>query len=174
MTQLEITLTLPNFAAYAERINREVPGLIAATLQTNRGMIFYKSGRYNGRRKWKKLECRNGRPLKDNNDLSQSMGPQNDGMIPGRFTGSILKMTGGLEGMVTIGTNIAYAHVHDRGMVIRAKNAKAMRFKCHGKWAFAKKVTIPARPFSDWTRKDGKELVETIENYIGHVLGGGQ
>jgi phage gpG-like protein len=174
MTRVEITLTLPDFAAYAEKINREVPGLIAATLQTNRGMIFDKSGRYNGRRKWKKLRCRSGMPLKDRGTLSQSMGPRNDGLHPGHATGSILRMTGALEGTVTVGTNIAYAAIQNDGGVIYPKTAKALRFKCRGKWVFAKKVTIPARPFNDWTREDGKELVETIENYIGHVLAGGQ
>lgn len=174
MTLVEIKLKLPDFARHAERINREVPGLIAATLQTNRGMIFRNSGRYNGRSKWKKLRCRKGQPLKDRGTLSQSMGPQNDGMHPGHATGSIVRMSGGLAGMVTIGTNIAYAHVHNSGMVIYPRKAKALRFPCRGEWVFAKKVTIPARPFNDWTREDGRELVETIENYVAHVLGGGQ
>lgn len=45
------------------------------------------------------------------------------------------------------GTDVKYAAIHQFGGVIRAKNAKALRFKIGGQWIMRKSVTIPARPF---------------------------
>lgn len=174
MTDVEINLNLPNFRSMASRLDAEVPGLIAATLQTQRGMIFDKSGAHNGRAEWRELRCRKGMPLKDRGTLAQSMGPRNDGMRPGKGVGSIVRMSGGLDGDVTIGTNLAYAAVQNYGATIVPVRAKALRFKCRGQWIFRKKVTIPARPFADWTREDEEELVETVENFVMHVLSGGE
>lgn len=160
---------MPNFAEMARRIQQDVPGLIAATVQTQRGMIFDSSGTYNGRPGWPALRCRDGQPLKDTGTLSQSIGPRNDGIRPGYGTESIVRMG---RDIVTIGTGIAYAAVQNYGAVIRPVHAKALRFQCHGKFIFRKKVTIPARTFNDFTNADVTELEDTIGNYISAVIGG--
>jgi len=171
MSLVDIELQLPDFAAVAERANRDIPGLIAATLQTQRGMIFDNEGAYNGRRKWQKLKCRKGMILSDTGTLRKSIGPRNDGLKPTEGPNTIVRLSGGLEGTVTIGTSIAYAAVHNYGATIVPVRAKALRFKCGRRWIFAKKVTIPARPFADFTKQDERELVTTVENYIEHLLG---
>lgn len=48
---------------------------------------------------------------------------------------------------VTVGTDRIYAAIHQRGGVIVPKNAKLLSFTIGGQRVFAKKVTIPARPF---------------------------
>ena len=48
---------------------------------------------------------------------------------------------------VTIGTDRAYALIHQLGGVIEAKAGGALRFQAGGKWFTAKKVTMPARPY---------------------------
>lgn len=48
---------------------------------------------------------------------------------------------------VTVATDRIYAAIHQRGGVIRPKNAKALRFVLGGQVIFAKSVTMPARPF---------------------------
>jgi phage gpG-like protein len=169
MALWEIELDFPQFKNVAVQIQSELPGLIAATLQTQRAMIFDSSGTYNGRPGWDPLKCRDGQPLKDRGTLSQSIGPANDGITPGRATGSIVQLA---MGMVTIGTNIAYAEVHDQGKVIVPVKAKALRFKCHGKFVFRKKVTIPARPFGNFTSDDISELNETVTNYLTSKING--
>lgn len=171
MSQCEITLHMPDFRGAAERIKRELPGLIAATLQTQRGMVFDTSGTYNGRPGWPELRCRDGQPLKDRGTLSQSMGPQNDGVHPGHSVGSIVRLS---DGLVTIGTDIAYAAIQNYGGVIVPVRAKALRFMCHGKVVFRKRVRIPARTFNDFTAADVTELEDTVGAYIASVIGGAQ
>jgi phage gpG-like protein len=169
MALWEIELDFPQFKNMAVQIQSELPGLIAATLQTQRAMIFDSEGTYNGRPGWKPLKCRNGQILSDSGDLRKSIGPVNDGITPGRATGSIVELS---IGLVTIGTKIAYAEVHDQGKVIFPDTKKALRFKCHGKFIFRKKVTIPARPFGNFTSDDISELNETVTNYLTSKING--
>lgn len=50
---------------------------------------------------------------------------------------------------------MVYASIHQFGGVIRPKGSKALAWKgSNGKWRFASRVTIPARPF--FPVKDGK------------------
>lgn len=46
-----------------------------------------------------------------------------------------------------IGTNLDYARIQEFGGTIRPKKKKMLAFKIGGKWVFAKKVTLPARPY---------------------------
>ena len=46
-----------------------------------------------------------------------------------------------------VGTNVAYAAIHEFGGIIRPVNAKALTFKIKDQWISTKKVTIPARPY---------------------------
>jgi phage gpG-like protein len=167
--EISLKFNLPRFAEAAARAEAELPGLLAATLQTQRAMIFDSEGKYNGRPGWAPLKCRKGQILKDRGTLSQSIGPQNDGIRPGAAVGSIVRIT---PGIVTIGTNIAYAAVHQYSATIRPVKAKALRFKCNGHWTSRKKVFIPARPFADFTSADVSEIRQTVENYLGELLGG--
>lgn len=46
-----------------------------------------------------------------------------------------------------IGTNLPYARIQEFGGTIRPKKKKTLAFKINGKWVFAKKVTLPKRPY---------------------------
>lgn len=79
---------------------------------------------------WAKLKIRRGQPLRDTGRLNRSIVANPDS-------------TG-----VTIGTNVQFAAVHQYGATIEPKRAKRLVFPGPGgKLIFAKKVTIPARPF---------------------------
>ena len=67
---------------------------------------------------------------------------------------------------VEVGTNVKYAHVHQEGMEIKAKNAKFLRFRVGGGWAKKKKVTIPKRPFLGISDEDMEEIDDTILDHI--------
>jgi phage gpG-like protein len=100
----------------------------------------FKQGRDPYGNAWKKLAFRQGQPLRDTGLLSASF---------------MAKVEGD---KVIVGTPVAYALIHQKGMVITAKphdsgtnsigkryGAKALKFKGGGGFIYAKKVTIPAR-----------------------------
>lgn len=63
---------------------------------------------------------------------------------------------------ISIGTNVPYAAIHQFGGVITPKNKKALMIPMAGGVIFAKKVTIPARPFLGFGDKDAKEINEYL------------
>jgi phage gpG-like protein len=74
---------------------------------------------------------------------------------------------------VTIGSDRPYAAIQQLGGVIRAKGNKPLVFQIGGKTIFAKKVTIPARPFFPFT-PDGQlaaNAVEPVREIIEKVVG---
>lgn len=60
-----------------------------------------------------------------------------------------------------------YAHVHQDGMVIIPKEAKALAFEMGGKAVFAKEVTIPARPFVGLSAENETEMVDVVTDFFG-------
>lgn len=67
---------------------------------------------------------------------------------------------------VEVGTNNKYAHVHQDGMEIKAKNVKFLRFQVGGGWVRKQKVTIPKRPFLGVSDDDMEEIDGTILEHI--------
>lgn len=147
MSDVEINFDMPNLKEKFDRNSDKFAALIAATMQTQRAMIFDKEGAYNGRGRWKPLKYRVGQILSDTGTLRRSIGPSNDGRNPARQEGSIVEIG---AGTVTIGTSIAYGAFHDRGT-----------------------SKIPQREFSNLTNEDIQEISETVTNAIAHVLEGG-
>lgn len=110
---------------------------------------------------WQALRFRKGQPLRDTGRLNRSIVSRVD-------------PTG-----VTVGTNLVYAPVHQFGATIVPKNKPLLVFKGpNGKLVFAKKVTIPARPFMPIRR--GAETValppewallvlRSIKQYLQHA-----
>lgn len=168
---VQIRIDGTDFGAMADKLENKIPGLIAATMQTNRGLLFRNSGQWNGHRRWRALRCRDGQPLLDRGTLAQSIGPRNDGVRPGQGVESIVRMSGGLSGEITIGTSLAYAAVHNFGAIIRPKTKKALAFQCGKSWIVVKKVVIPQRRFDNINETDKREVQETVANYIANVLG---
>lgn len=69
-----------------------------------------------------------------------------------------------------VGTNAVHGATHQFGAnrTIRARRAKALRFKIGGQWISKKqvKVSIPARPFLGLSDTDMKEIKGTVEDFV--------
>ena len=99
-------------------------------VMVNRIRLCFKLGIDPWGNPWQALKLRKGQPLRDTGRLNRSIV-------------SSVDATG-----VTVGTNVKYAPVHQFGATIVPKNKPRLVFKGPGgKLIFAKKVTIPARPF---------------------------
>lgn len=71
---------------------------------------------------------------------------------------------------VEVGTNDKRASTHQNGAVIRAKKAKALKFRVGKRWAVKKEVRIPARPFLGISEDDEKEINEIIRERLQECL----
>lgn len=101
-------------------------------------------------RPWQALKMRKGQPLRDTGRLNRSITSRVDA-----------------DG-VTVGTNVKYAPVHQFGATITPKNKPRLVFKGPtGHIIFAKKVTIPARPFMPLRR--GSEVVELPPDWSARI-----
>jgi phage virion morphogenesis protein len=63
---------------------------------------------------------------------------------------------------VRVGSNKEYAAVHQFGATIVPKNGKALRFMLGDRVVFAKKVTIPARPYLGFGPADRVATLEIV------------
>jgi len=63
-----------------------------------------------------------------------------------------------------------YAHVHQLGAVIEAKDAERLAFTVGGMFVRPKKVTIPARPFVGLSDSNKQEMIDLVTDFLG--LGG--
>jgi phage gpG-like protein len=82
---------------------------------------------------WAALKLRQGQPLRDKGHLMSSI-------TYNAATDSVLIGPGA-------GPSSKGAAVHQFGATITAKNKPFLAFRAGGKWIFAKRVTIPARPY---------------------------
>lgn len=75
---------------------------------------------------------------------------------------------------VEVGTNDKRASIHQgnngRDVKIKAKKAKALRFKIGNSWAIKKSVTIPARPFIGISDDDQEEVTDIINEHIEECI----
>lgn len=95
--------------AHATRIYLSV----AASMQTNRGLLFDAEGGRNGQEKWAPLKFRNGQILSDTGNLRRSLSPP--GISQGKpilQQGTVLSVAGG---EVTIGSSLPYARLMNDG-----------------------------------------------------------
>lgn len=105
-----------------------------------------------------------------------------------KLSGQVLKVrTGRLRSSIThevrdvggtvelvVGTNVAYARIHEFGGVIIPKRAKYLTFVVGGKRVFAKRVVIPRRPyFEPALDESGSKIVETFGMELEKRLSGG-
>lgn len=116
----------------------------------NRIRLCFKLGIDPWANPWAKLKIRKGQPLRDTGRLQRSIVSNPDS-------------TG-----VTVGTNVDHAAVHQFGMTITPKTAKRLVFPGPGgRMIFAKKVTIPARPFMPL--KKGQNVVALPPSWSADV-----
>ncbi len=127
----------------------------------NRIRLCFKLGVTPWGNPWAPLKIRKGQPLRDTGRLNRSITSRVDS-------------TG-----VTVGTNVAYAPVHQYGATIVPKTKPSLVFPGPGgKPIFAKKVVIPARPFMpmrpgatsvalppDWALL----VIRSIKSYLQHA-----
>lgn len=67
------------------------------------------------------------------------------------------------------GASWEFAHVHQEGMVIAAKNAPYLTFFSGGSWHKAKSVTIPARPFVGLSEGDRAEITDLVSDHFARL-----
>lgn len=68
---------------------------------------------------------------------------------------------------VMVGSNIAYARIHQFGGTIKPKGKKSLKFKgLDGKDVFVKQVDIPARPYIGVSKQDMDEVRATIKAFL--------
>jgi phage gpG-like protein len=64
------------------------------------------------------------------------------------------------------------ARIHQFGGVIKPVNAKVLAFNIGAKKVFAKKVTIPARPYIGVSAENARDLEQTALTFVAGVLSG--
>lgn len=119
MSLVGIEMRFPDWLLRVKQREDEIYLLVAATMQTNRGLMFDSANE--GRTPWAPLKLRDGQPLSQRGALRQSFGPHNDGKRPARHPDGIVKYG---NDTVTIGTTLAYAPIHNLGGVIRPVRGK--------------------------------------------------
>lgn len=86
----------------------------------------------------------------------------------GHLLSSIHYVVGGDH--VRIGSGLIYAAIHQLGGVITPKKAKRLAFTLRGKSVFAKKVTIPARPYLGLSAANEVEIETAMNAYLRGLL----
>lgn len=72
-----------------------------------------------------------------------------------------------------IGTNVVYARIHELGGTILPKNGPFLKFNIGGRWIFASKVAMPARPFLAPSLNENKNfIVKQFQKSIDLMLSG--
>ena len=90
----------------------------------------------------------------------------------GRLKASITHEAGPKS--VTVGSNVAYAAIHQFGGTIRSKTAKGLRFKgADGGFRRLKQVVMPARPFLGFDEDDRAAVTDIVAGHINRITGGG-
>lgn len=68
---------------------------------------------------------------------------------------------------VMVGSNLAYARIHQLGGVIKPRKGKFLKFRGQdGQEVFVKQVTIPARPYLGVSKADMEEVKATIQDFL--------
>lgn len=126
---------LENLGSFIDRHGDRISMAMAAVVQTNRGLLFDRSGAYNGHEGWKKPAFRDGKPLLDTGALRNSIGPKgaNGSLVPVNPARGYIRYSGYEVRNVEVGTEIKYAKIHTTGGKITAKNGEALKIPVSGK-----------------------------------------
>lgn len=148
---VDVQFKWPDLEARLQKAEPEIKLFLAATIQTNRGMLFDSEGKHNGRPGWAPLVLRAGQVLSDRGVLRKSMAPYSADGKPGPNGTVVIQ-----PDAIIIGTNLLYARLMNDGTTkmpggkMVAKNAKAL------------KIPIPAgrnaTPVAKKLRKNAKTL----------------
>lgn len=72
-----------------------------------------------------------------------------------------------------VGSGLVYAGVHQHGGTIKPKKAKRLVFRMGNKTIFARKVTIPARPYLGLSAENAEDVIDQVGRFLQKKLGGG-
>ena len=76
-------------------------------------------------------------------------------------------------GEVRVGSKVIHAAIHQLGGEIRPKKAGALKFQlADGTFVFAKKVTMPARPYLGIDDADAVAVKDILETFVSRALTG--
>ena len=144
-----VRLNPPQLKRLSEALKRRWPDVVnavAATVQTNRAMLFDREGAYNGHTKWAPIS-RPGRILQDTGRLRRSIVPGRQGSGKPGANGTVLVDAR----IVRLETKVEYASVHENG---------------------SKKKNIKKRPFMQnaWNAKDQNEVIEVVTKKVQRII----
>lgn len=108
----DIKFRFPDWAKRVKSRKQEILLALAASIQTNRGMLFDAEGAHNGHNRWPALKLRDGMILSSRGVLRRSIAPMNPSGRPG--VKGVVTIAGE---EVSIGTTIAYARMMNNGTV---------------------------------------------------------
>lgn len=108
---VDIEFKFPEWKEQLAKAEEELNLFAAATIQTNRGLLFDSEGRHNGRPGWAPLKLRNGMILSDRGTLRKSIAPYNPSGHPGAPDG-IVKFE---SDAIVVGTTLLYAQLMNDG-----------------------------------------------------------
>lgn len=72
-----------------------------------------------------------------------------------------------------VGSGLVYAGIHQNGGTITPKKAKRLVFRVGNKTVFARKVTIPARPYLGLSTENAEDVIDQVGRFVRARIGGG-
>lgn len=72
---------------------------------------------------------------------------------------------------VIVGSGLVYAAIHQFGGTITPKQAKRLVFRVGNRTIFARKVTIPARPYLGISSENAEDILDAVARFLSLRLG---
>ncbi|EQA07874.1 phage virion morphogenesis protein [Glaesserella parasuis] len=141
---LAILSEMAKVTRHREPLMRDIAGTMRKAVLDN-----FEAG---GRPSWAGIHHRSGIPLNDSGNLKGSIQQVSD------------------NDKAIVGTNEAYAAIHQFGGVITPKKGKYLVFKIGDRWVMTDKVEIPARPFLMLTPQDDEDILQDVQDYWQSIL----
>lgn len=177
---VKIDFNMPDLGERFRAHHSRLAIAIASDIQTNRGLLFDAEGNYNGHTKWKDLASGLNKKTAANGlqvrQILRRKGTLKNSIAPSSHSG-----TAGPQGyvrtegdysnpVVTVGTNVKYARIHNEGGIINHPGSnngfgRGIKIPAH-------KIPMPKRNFTDWTEEDMKSLEAVVANTIVEILNG--
>lgn len=113
---------------------------------------------------------------------SEKRAPSGDAWPPNRAGTPILYRSGALTRSIDyavsgetaiVGSGLVYAGIHQRGGTIKPKKAKRLVFRAGNRTIFARKVTIPARPYLGLSAENAEDVIDQVGRFLKKRIGGG-
>lgn len=151
---------LASLIAATEKLGRSAMSTMGMSLAEEahtQAMLGFAESRAPDGAAWAPLKVRDGQPLRDTRRMNNS-----------------ITQSGSAKG-ISLGIGAMYAAVHQHGATITPKTAKMLRFRTAGGYAYAKRVTIPARPMlpesgsvpAIWAQAFHEAADETLDMLLG-------